>query len=322
MDKKDEFDSWDEDTVAEASVAEVIDKKEPVKAEKVPEVEEPKKKSVEKKPEPEVEGTPSLARRPQIGKNVKILLYGTAGTGKTRTAMLHFKKLWEQDKSCRCKYFDTDKGLTEVLKEKAKDNSRLFPSELVDNIDVYDCGNLDATVAALGEVMTTTTDKDIVVFDMIDKLYEDAQEKYTQAVFGEDLAEYVIYKRRELAKKGGAAEKKGAFEGWTDWVAIKMLHNRGVIDRITKQIGCHVICVTSAKAVDMNNIKEGKIVENPTIFTKVGFSPAGEKRNPHRFDRVYYFGIGVDNYYYTAVKKRGGKTYVRIPVNIGDNPEL
>lgn len=297
-----------------------------------PTVIEPKK---EKAPEPAPTPAPEpaveekapetktrLAQRPPMGDNVKILLYGGAGTGKTRAALMKFKQLWEQEKAARCKFFDTDKGLTEVLKEADEKGNRVFPPELVDNIDWYNCKDFDAILDAMKEVFTETTKHDVIVFDMIDKLYEDAQEKYTQDIFGDDLVKYTLHRRKTLNEGTKRDQGRGVFEGWTDWVAIKLLHNRGVIDKITKEIGCHVICLTSAKAVDMNDPDKGQFVKNPTIFTRIGFAPSGEKRNDHRFDRIYYFSMGADTWYYMAVKKRGGEIYKKIPVKKGDYPDL
>jgi len=264
--------------------------------------------------------TTKLARRPPMGDNVKTLLYGTAGTGKTRAAMLQFKKLWEKNKKARCKIFDTDKGLTETLKELDNDGKKLFPKEFIDNMDWYNCKDFKATLAAMKEVFQDTTKDDMIVFDMLDKLFEDAQEHYSIEIFGEDLSNFYMRRRVEMDKD--KSKNASVFDGWKDWVPIKMLHNREIIDRITKQIGCHVVCITSAKVVEQHDLKKGKIIENPTIFTNIGFAPVGEKRNDHRFDRIYYFSIGVKDWYYVAVKKRGGDIYTKIPIMKGDCPDL
>ena len=244
---------------------------------------------------------------------VKRLLYGGASAGKTRSALNFFHQKWIKNNNAKCWYVDTERGLKQTLKE--------FPDELDKSIECFECDNFKNILGALDLTISNAQKGDVIIVDMLSVLWEWAQSDYTKQVFGDDMSEFYITRRKELIDKGG---KAGVFDGWKDWVGIKLIHNQDFIDILVRQTGADLICICGAKEVEMNDTDKGKMVKNPTIFTPIGFAPEGEKHNEHRFDSIFYMWAGETCWYMRAPKFRGNydKLRKKVKIDVNEFPEI
>lgn len=282
---------------------------------------EPKLEQSEPKEEKKTEEIPSKdTKRPRFNKSVdrsksviKRLLYGGAGTGKTRAGLNYAYQLWKKDNNMVLWYIDTERGLKETLKE--------FPKEFDSAIECFECNNFKDVVGALDIVLKNSVPGDVTIVDMLTTVWEWAQSTYTMEVFDENMSNFYIARRRELELKSSG---KGVFDGWKDWVGIKILHNQDFVDELVRQTGAEFIAICGAKEVEMNDVEKNKLVKNPTIFTPIGFAPEGEKHNDHRFDRIIYFTKGVNDWYMKAPKWRGNKDMLlkRVTIPEGEFPDV
>lgn len=265
----------------------------------------------EKKPEGRKRITPLIDRNNNV---IKRLLCGGPSSGKTRAAIAHFYyNVLKKNKDAICWYIDTERGLKETLKE--------FPDDLDESLESFECNNFKGVIGALKLTLENSQQGDVIIVDMLTTVWSWAQENYTMQVFDEDISEFYMTRRKELLREKSG---KGAFDGWKDWVGIKMLHNKDFIDELVRQTGAELISICSVKEVEMNDLEKNKMVDKPTIFTPVGFAPEGEKHNDHRFDRIIYFWRGVDNWYIKAPKWRGNTDLMlkRITVPKGEFPKI
>jgi len=251
--------------------------------------------SKEEKPDKEacrVRVTPPINRDDSI---VKRLLYGGPGSGKTRAAIAHFQNyVLPENNDAIYWYIDTDRGLTETLKE--------FDISIDKHIEVFKCSEFKDGINALKVIFNNIQKGDVVTVDTLTKFWDWAQQTYTLQVFDEDLTEFYMARRKELVDSNS---KQGVLHGWKDWVGVKLLHNKDFLDELIMKVGATPIGICSAKVVDTNNPEKGYYVPNPDVFTPVGWAPEGERHNDYRFDRVIYFWPGNNNWYMKAPKWRG-----------------
>lgn len=255
-----------------------------------------------------VKDTPRKRITPDVNRDEspdKDLYYGGAGSGKTRAAIHKFRKKWEKNKDIICWYIDTERGLKKTLKE--------FPREIDSNIEVFECNTFKNVIKALKLTLENAQKGDTIIVDMLSIIWDWAQENYTLEVFDNDVTSFYLARRKDRIAK---SSKKPVYEGWQDWIGIKLLHNHDFIDELVKQTGADLICICGAKEVDMNEPGKPPKVLNPTIFTPIGFAPEGEKHNEHRFDTIVYFQCGEDNWYIKAPKWRGNYDMLRKKITI------
>jgi len=266
---------------------------------------QPSKEATEPQPKQEPVGRKRVTKKvDRDGAPIKRLLYGRASTGKTRAAIHFFCNRLKENKNTICWYIDTERGLIQTLRE--------FEEDIDENIEYFECFNFTDAINALKLILENAQKGDIIIIDMLSVLWDWSQEQYTMEVFDKDMSKFYLSRRKEIVEKRSGAP---VMDGWKDWVGIKLLHNHDFIDEFVKQTGADLICICSAKRVDMN--EEGKPpVLNPTIFTPIGFAPEGEKHNEHRFDTIIYFECGEDNWYTIAPKFRGNYDMLRRKITI------
>ena len=268
--------------------------KEPNASVKVPKIPKPK---VTVKSEGRKRITPLINRNLQPRK---ILLYGGASSGKTRATLGYLIKKIKENPNTIYWYIDTERGLTETLKE--------FKEDIDKHIEHFKCNDFKDILSALKLIIENAQRGDIIVVDMLSTLWDWAQSEYTLQVFDKDMTKFYLSRRKELIAE---ASGKPVFEGWKDWVGIKLLHSQDFIDILVRQTGADLIAICSAKQVPINEPGKPPVVLNPDIFTFVGWAPEGEKHNQHRFDTILYMWCGEKDWYYKAPKWRGNYDMLR-----------
>ena len=223
-----------------------------------------------------------------------ILTVGTSNTGKT--AMLVRVALANPNKPCWV--FDNERKVARVA-----DLYGGVPA----NMTVLESYDMQAMFDAMKDVVMPQAKAQpggIVMFDMIEKVWEQSQEHFASAVNGSTLAEQMLSLRKENQNA-----LNGGFEGFQgDWKTMKGWHNY-VVEGALYRLPVHVFATAGAAALIPPVDDHGK--PNPrgddpaiyAMFREIGFKPQGEKRNVFRFNTVLV-AAAID----TVIKTKAGTT--------------
>lgn len=228
----------------------------------------------------------------------KIILYGESNAGKTRWYLNVLQNLKEKglkkEEILMCIiYPDRPTGLTKLV--------NLIPPEFVDRVMIFPVNNYEEMVSstAIAEKKLTehhekTGKHGWLVIELLEESWRSAQDYYSRQAYGTTLAEYFAQKRQQIAQSKDDSSAYKAFEGWSDWPIIKFFHNFNWIDKI-KRFPFNVIFTSEIK----------QETNADSIFSSVGFRPAGEKDNLHRVDTILYLSHKGDKFTQQCFKLTG-----------------
>jgi hypothetical protein len=216
----------------------------------------------------------------------KLLIFSETGAGKTTfylDIIRYLKKKGlepEKFKMMIC-YPDRPSGI-----------SRLFPSvpsEYKDGLDIFPVSNYEETIRATATIVEEM-DKHFKetgvhgwgVFELMENYWTFSQDYYCRKAYGETMADYFTEMQSLIGK--GKAEKKTAYEAFAGpfggpWPAIKFHHNFNWIDKL-KRMPFNIVFTSEIKEEDNKD----------SIFSSLGYRPAGEKHNQHKMDTILYLG--------------------------------
>lgn len=213
---------------------------------------------------------PTLASgRPMLER---ILVYGGPDAGKTR-ALLSIAK-WHQKLGSDATFHVL------VTPGNSYDRSLSPQGDFgnLTNITIYDVGDMRDYIDAARKARSSMRAHDWFSIDLMSSAWPAAQDEFAEHKWGSDLADYWMTK---------AVDADGSpIDGW-DWGVINKRYRSLVNNEIARMPG-HVLCM-SAEAGLREASRTGKGGESQRYqewFGRIGYKPAGQKEDAHRYDTV------------------------------------
>lgn len=239
--------------------------------------------------------------RPATPRRERILVYGGAGTSKTRSWMTIADMYRKTNTPGTFYHVDTDEAYWANIEE--------FPELAEAGIIVTNfTPEWDDLVEVTTEYKAKAGPNDWVVGDLFDKGWEYVQEAFSNKVYGKSKAEYFLEKRMKMEE----SKKKNQpvnLEGFIDWPTVKAMHNDWVNDIMFRH-KAHVYLATTQKPVNRGSGgMKGDDKDTVDTFGHLGSKPGGEKNiGPHSPNTVLRFARrGSDEWVMDTAKDRGAR---------------
>ena len=207
----------------------------------------------------------------------RILIYGSFKTGKSFNWLDIARAYHEAGNTGKFYVIDTDFGAEKLLGEGY--------DYLLDDgmVKVYNPVDFREILDASKEIYRTAKRGDWIVIDMLNYLWEEAQEFYIRNVFGEDPENYFLQMRKEVTEKKGKDSRSFGGQEGTDWGFITKIYKQAEFP-LTMKSAANVISITEERKIDPNR---GDSPEKVKQFKSVGgMAPTGQKGIGHRHDTV------------------------------------
>lgn len=210
----------------------------------------------------------ALTPPPDRRARERLLIYGVAGVGKS-TAVVDLAanvkgKVW---------VVDTERAYDRMVEGQELDPDRFIVKDVRFDAMVEDTNNWDTMLPFVRDVVKNMDRDDWLVIDSVTPTWDDVQAWFTERLWGDDIADYMMAARKaaeEAGKKGGSA-----FEGFTDWPVINKQYNQ-LYNLILNAPG-HVLLTAETAGLD-EKLDE---METMVMFGSHGVKPKGQKRLPH-----------------------------------------
>lgn len=191
----------------------------------------------------------------EVHKNY--LFYGDSKVGKTYLSMEKIKRVLDSNPKNICYVLNTDMGFAEPAKQYGLDKYK-------DRIKYFHITDLKQCYSILNNILTTIKPTDILVFDLLAWIWDEAQKEFITELSGGNVIGFV--------KKGLMDEKKyGLFQG-LQWGYIKKLDDLITV-KLSRSPVCNVIAITSVKDVSVDYVLNKKKAD---LWLEIG-KPAGRK---------------------------------------------
>jgi len=227
--------------------------------------------------------------------NVRLMLYGQPGTGKTYTWL----KMCLSMPNARFHVIDIDNGVNAVIRGFTPEEQKT----ITDRMDYYLCNDWPDVKDSFDEIRKNAKPADWLILEQTGQLWDMVQEYYVKRVFDGDLGEFFTQLRSNLEeqnKKGKLAQ--ASLDGWKDWAVIKKLHNQDFMDVFTKRLACNVMLTASASKLSEQFEKPDTL----DIFGRCGWKPEGEKHNIYRVDGIVLLWIDKEGKFWMRTMKSRG----------------
>lgn len=243
-----------------------------------------------------------MAIESPIQSRERILLMGGTGTGKSFAALSIAKRI------NGCMYvLDNDNAYDRMLETDFTELGNVF---------VYPTWDWESTVKAATESIVDIRRDDWLVVDILSPTWPMVQDWFSENVYGDDLATYMLRARqavevtntaiREKRAKGGKVDEKETrnlqpFDGFMDWSVINPQYQKFMAK--LRNCPAHVLCTAEVDAVDSKRDSSDVLDLYP-----LGVKPRGQKRTGHAFSTILLMSkrkAGV--FEMTTVKDRGRK---------------
>ncbi len=234
----------------------------------------------------------------------RIMLYGQAGDGKSYSTFTVAAVSQQLGKPARFFFVDTDCGSERTLQTA-------FP--WLTNIDIFEVSSWLEADKALDKISSLIKPErgDFLVIDLFCKLWDWAQEHYTEKVFHKGIDDFFLEMRENLASSG--SKKVNPFDGLKDWTIIKKLY-KTLAQKIFFKLGANVIICSTASPVN-DKLDSESIV---TKYGRVGFKPSGYKDTDHDVHTVIFMQQkkeGRDRKYWMRTVKDRGRVQIDCQVS-------
>lgn len=233
--------------------------------------------------------------RPSTNRRERILVYGGPGSSKTRS-WLTIAEMYRKTKTPgKFYHLDTDDAYWSTVEEFPE----LAESDIVESRFVYEWEDY---VSVTKEFAQKATKDDWIIGDLFDKGWEEAQNYYSEQIYGKGKADYFLLRREEVAKQKTKDKNFQPFDGWTDWSVIKPLHADWANDLIFRN-QAHIYLATTQKATDRKTDNK----DTTETFAHLGAKPGGEKSiGVHGVQTVLKFTkAGAKEWIMDTAKDRG-----------------
>ena len=214
----------------------------------------------------------------QTTQREKILVYGSYKVGKSTLWLDIMQASYEAGLKIHFYLIDTDRAYSKMVEEMDVDY------EAEGYLTVYLPDDFPELMEASMEIRDIAGKGDWVIIDMLNYAWTEAQDYYTEKVFGETPDNYFLAMREQVVSaKGKDARSFGGFEG-TDWNFITKTYKQWEIPPTMKG-DWNVFAVTEARKMDDRD----KDPEKAKTYKEVsGHIPVGQKGIGHRFDTVFH----------------------------------
>lgn len=195
--------------------------------------------------------------------NERILLMGSAGTGKTYDWLTIARACPES----QFYVVDTDLAVDRML---------MGEFGALENVHVETALEWPDYLSAMTKYTELVKPGDWIVFDLLSPAWEAVQDYYVGEVYKDDGADYFLAKRVEMAEKnkGGAPTTFAQY----DWTYINKLYRK--LANAIFRAQCHVLATAELQSI------YGDDEEARAMFGSLGVRPAGQKHTAHLFHTV------------------------------------
>jgi len=237
----------------------------------------------------------------EAGNTEKMIVFGETGAGKTRFYLnilrILFKKVIPKDDLRMFIIFpDRPNGLAKLY--------GLIPEEYQDCIDIFPITGYEDTIRAtatatklLEEHYKKTGVYGWMIFELMENYWAFSMNYYCIQAYGKTMGEYFAQMRTIISKD--KAEKKTAYEAISGpfggpWPIIKWMHNFNWIDKL-KRMPYNIVFTSELREEDNKD----------SIFSALGYRPAGEKHCQHKVDTILYLSHKDNDYFMKPFKLTG-----------------
>jgi len=215
----------------------------------------------------------------------KILVFSETGGGKTHfyLQLLQYlkdvKKIPKEELKMFIIFPDRPQGIVKLY--------GLIPKEYRDCIDIFPVGTYEETIKATATAVEAlekhykeTGRYGWLVFELIENYWTFSQDYFCREAYGTSMAEF--FAQMQSISSKDRAEKRTAYEAFAGpfggpWPIIKFFHNFNWIDKV-KRMPYNVVFTSELKEEDNKD----------SIFSDLGYRPAGEKHTQHKVDTIVY----------------------------------
>lgn len=225
----------------------------------------------------------------------RLLLFGQAGTGKSKSCHAIAAKLAATGSPNKMWVLDTDYSWQRFLAAEGNPG----------NVILREVADWSAYVKGIQEALQQAMPGDWVVIDHIGVAWEMAQDSYITQAYGRDPVEFLLDAKKNMKKNAGMG---AALSGMGDWPFIKRMY-RSVMQDLLYQSKMNVIGVTTSE-----KIWETDAPDKMATYNRLGGKPGGEKHLDYGFHSVVLCGQSANQWWFTVAKDRGRQLVERIPV--------
>lgn len=204
----------------------------------------------------------------------RALLYGGSDSGKSR-ALLCIAK-WHQKRGSDAVFYicSNDLGYEPLLAPGGEFDD-------LENVDVKDATTMAEHFEIVRRANAKIRSHDWLVVDLLSAVWDAAQDEYAERQFGKDLAEYWSTE----APKGS---DDYPVKGW-EWGPINKRYRSFAINEVMRTKG-HVMCMSGQSPLKQasRNGTGGETPEIAALYGRIGWKPAGQKDDTHRFHTVLH----------------------------------
>ena len=237
----------------------------------------------------------------EAGDAEKIIVFSETGAGKTRFYLKVLKTLLKKGVS------KEDLRMFIIFPDRPNGLAKLFgliPKEYQECIDVLPVGNYEDTIRATATAVRALEDHHEktgtygwLIFELMENYWAFSMNYYCIQAYGKTMGEYFTQMQSIMSKD--KAEKKTAFEAFSGpfggpWPIIKWSHNFNWIDKL-KRMPYNIIFTSELREEDNKD----------SIFSSLGYRPAGEKHCQHKVDTILYLSHKGNNFFMRPFKLTG-----------------
>jgi hypothetical protein len=219
-----------------------------------------------------------------------IMIYGPPKCGKTWAYCSFIEKTIKA--GGKVFIINTDAGVSKTFSQYFAGNL----DKVKDHVFYYFISDISEAGPIGKEVYLKSTEKDLIIIDLLSDFWEMAQTKFIQDASGGDLSNYIISSSKD-------SKKFGLFNGQM-WQYIKGLHS-SILQPFIGRTKCDVIGICAEKDLDVEKAITGKI-KNPE-YQAAGAKPAGESHMSHQFNTIIYINKleKGDKHFFQVIGDRG-----------------
>jgi hypothetical protein len=231
-----------------------------------------------------------MALHPTFPVPERILDFGPAGTGKT-TNLLNIAKFAVMTHSdAKFHIIDSDFAMDRMITGYPTLpfgiwNDPQFPITADTVVNIYPVFLWREYEAALTYIQRIAKPNDWVAVDFISNAWAAVQDHFVAEVFHEDVGNYFLRARKELAKD---AKSFNPLEGWMDWSVINPIY-KGWVNKLLFRGRYHVYCTAKSDALSGDK-KPTEDAQTRALFLKYGVKPVGQKDLAFQFHTVLLSG--------------------------------
>jgi hypothetical protein len=235
--------------------------------------------------------------KPTGSSRERILGMGGYGAGKTNSWITIAQWYAKRQQPGRFHVIDTDATTSRSLEGLGL---------AVDVYEVFEWGDYNNAKRSIASRMGPD---DWLVIDTVDRVWDCAQEGFSEEIFGKAIDEWFVEFRKSHSKGNPFQGDYGV-----NWQVINRMYN-GYMGLVTRFPG-HVYCATPAEPVQQPNRsgEGGDSTEIRNLYGRFGFKPRGQKNLGHLFHTVLLMADMGGDWRMTTVKDRNRERLVNVSV--------